>query len=150
MTQDLFAKFDKEYDVAGLQADIKDAADNNANYKEVPDGDYEVAITKMELKASSKGNPVVSVWFKIVNGEYKNQLIFAYFTLTSGYGIHKCNEFLRSLGSHVAVDFTTFSAYGNLVAELSEYVKDYEFALEYTHNTKGYADYIITDVFELQ
>ena len=150
MAQDLFAQFDKQYDVAGLQADIKDVADNNASYKEVPDGDYEVAITKMELKATKEGKPMVSVWFKIVNGDYKGQLIFANFVLTSGFGIHKCNEFLRSLGSNLDVDFTTFSAYGKLVAELFEYAKDYEFALEYIHNSRNYPEYTINDIFELQ
>lgn len=150
MTNNLFAEFDKQYDVAGLQADIKAAADNTQTYEEVPDGDYEVAITKMELKASSKGSPMVSVWFKIVNGSHKGQLIFANFVLTSGFGIHKCNTFLRSLGANFAVDFTTFSEYGALVAELFEYAKDYEFALCYTHNNKGYAEYEITDIFALQ
>lgn len=149
MTQDLFAQFDKMYDLEGLKADIKSASENKTDYEEVPDGDYEVAITKMELKASSKGSPMVSVWFKIVEGSRKNQIIFANFMLTSGYGIHKSNEFLRSLGSNVNVEFTSFPQYAELVSELFEHAGNHEFGLEYTHNSKGYPEYKITDVFEL-
>lgn len=150
MTQELFAKFDKMYDVAGLKADIQSASENKPkDYKEVPDGDYEVKITKMELKESSKGNPMLSAWFNVVEGEYKGQIIFMNQVLTSGFGIHKANTFLRSLGSKLNVEFENFSQYGELIDELFDYANGYEYALEYTHNTKGYAEYNITDVFEL-
>ena len=149
MTQDLFAKFDKQFDLDGLRADIKSASENKTEYAEVPDGDYEVAITKMELKASSKGSPMLSVWFKIVDGSHKNQLIFMNQVLTSGFGIHKANTFLRSLGANFAVEFETFPQYGALITELFDYAQGYEFALEYTHNAKGFADYKITDIFAL-
>ena len=149
MTQDLFAKFDKQFDLAGLKADIQSATANKTEYEEVPDGDYEVAITKMELKESSKGSPMLSVWFKIVDGSRKNQMIFANLMLTSGFGIHKANEFLRSLGSSVNVEFENFKQYHNLVDELFEHASNHEYALKYTHNSKGYPEYEITDVFEL-
>lgn len=150
MTQDLFAKFDKMYDVAGLKEDIKKAAENKTDYDEVPDGDYEVAITKMELKESSNGNPMISAWFKIVDGSHKNQIIFANLMLTSAFGIHKANEFLRSLGSGLNVEFDGFSKYNELINQVFECSKSYEYALEYTHNSKGYPEYKINDVFELQ
>ena len=149
MTENLFAKFDKMYDVAGLKDDIAKAAENKRDYEEVPDGDYEVAITKMELKESSKGSPMVSVWFKIVDGDHKGQIIFANFVLTSGFGIHKSNEFLRSLGTGLDITFDVFTQYGLLIANVFEISKSYEYALEYTHNSKGYAEYKINDVFEL-
>lgn len=150
MAQDLFAQFDKEYDVAGLQEDIKAAAENKTDYEEVPDGDYEVAIHKMELKASSKGSPMLSAWFKIVNGSRKGQIIFMNQVLTSGFGIHKASEVLRALGTGLDVSFETYTQYGKLIAEIFEQSKAYEYALEYTHNSKGYAEFKITDIFELQ
>ena len=149
MTQDLFAKFDKMYDVAGLQADIKEAAAGKTEYEEVPDGDYEVAITKMELKASREGKPMLSVWFKIVDGSHKGAIIFKNQVLTSGFGLHMANTFLRSLGSTMNVEFNNFPQYAMLIAELFEYSKDYEYALEYTHNSKGFAEHKITDIFAL-
>ena len=44
-------------------------------FKEVPEGKYEVK-KKNELKQSKTGRPMVAFWFKILEGEYKNQYIF--------------------------------------------------------------------------
>ena len=77
MAQDMFSRWDKEIDTEGLQNDIAEAATNGGNgtYKEVPHGNYEVAVQQMELKASKKGDPMVSIWFKIVSdGDYKKFL----------------------------------------------------------------------------
>ena len=149
MTQELFAKFDKQFDVAGLKADLKSASTSKTDYDEVPDGDYETSIEKMELKASSKGSPMLSVWFKIVEGKYKNQRIFKNQVLTTSFGIHNANEFLRSLGSNMRVEFENFQQYGALIAELFEHTQGFEYAVEYTHNSKGFADHKITDIFAL-
>ena len=53
-----FSKFDKQVDLEGLKKDIEDSANND--FKEVPHGTYEVAITKLELKESKKGDPMVA------------------------------------------------------------------------------------------
>lgn len=150
MTQSLFAQFDKMYDVAGLQEDIKKAAENQRDYEEVPDGDYEVAINKMELQKSKSGKPMLTVWFKILEGSYKGQLIFMYQLVDEAFKIHIANEFLRGLATGLNVEFNSFVQYDTLIKEAFEISKSYEYALEYTHNSKGYASYKITDVFELQ
>ena len=74
----IFDKWNKSIDVAGLQKDIAEADQQNGSgdYKEVPDGTYEVKIEKIELKASSKGDPMVSMWFRILSGDFKNSMIF--------------------------------------------------------------------------
>lgn len=149
MAQDLFAQFDQMYDVAGLQADIKAAAESKTEYEEVPDGDYEVHIQKLELKKSSSGNPMVSCWFKIVDGTRKGQLIFMNQVITQGFQIHIVNEFLRSLGTGVNVEFESYSQYAKLLANVLDITENYEYALEYTHNKKGYAEFKIKDIFEL-
>lgn len=150
MTQDLFAKFDQMYDVDGLKEDIKKAADSKTDYEDVPDGDYEVAITKMELKESRSHKPMLSVWFKIVDGSRKGQLIFMNQLVDEAFKIHIANEFLRSLGTGLNIEFDKYSQYHGLIAQVFESSKSYEYALEYTHNSKGYAEYKITDVFECE
>lgn len=62
-----YSKFDKQVDVEGLKKDVKEAQENggSGDYKEVPFGDYEVSVDKMELSESKKGDPMVSIWFKI-------------------------------------------------------------------------------------
>ena len=150
MTNNLFAEFDKMYDVAGLQADIKEAAENGGNREEVPHGDYEVAINKMELKKSNAGNPMVSVWFKVLAGNHKNQLIFMNQVITQGFQIHIANEFLRSLNTGLDIEFKSYSQYGQLIQDVFEATKDFEYGLEYTENNKGYSVFKITEVFTLQ
>lgn len=150
MTQDLFAQFDKMYDVAGLQADIKEAAEKGGNRGEVPHGDYEVAINKLELKKSSNGNPMVSVWFKVLTDDHKGQLIFMNQVITQGFQLHIANEFLRSLNTGLDIEFTSYSQYGALLQDVFEATKNFEYGLEYTENNKGYSVFKITDVFALQ
>ena len=75
----MFDKWDEAIDIEGIKKDIAEAVANGGqgNYKEVPHGNYEVAVQQMELKASKKGDPMVSIWFKIVSdGEYKGSMIF--------------------------------------------------------------------------
>lgn len=95
-----FSKFDNEMDLAGLMEDIENAAKDggNGDFKEVPLGDYEVSIDKLELGVSKKGSPMLICWFKILNGEYKNSRLFMNQVMTSGNGIHHANEFFAFAG----------------------------------------------------
>ena len=69
----IWDKFDKEID-EDFQKDIENA--ENQEFVEVPHGEYEVKVQQMELKISKSGNPMLSIWFKIVAGDYNNNLIF--------------------------------------------------------------------------
>lgn len=146
----IWDKFDKTIDVEGLQKDVVDAAENGGgSFKEVPEGDYEVEITKLELKESKKGDPMLSCWMKILQGEFKGSLIFYNQVLTTGFGLHNANEFMRSLDSDVEVTFSNFKQYNDVILDVGEAVMDkLEFVLKYGKNTKGFNTYEITDVFE--
>ena len=50
MENNIFEKWDEEIDTTGLAADVAEAAENggSGNYKEVPHGEYEVAIDKQK------------------------------------------------------------------------------------------------------
>ena len=144
-----FSKFDKQVDLEGLKKDIADSANND--FKEVPNGTYEVAITKLELTESKKGNPMLSCWMKVVSdGEYKGSLIFMNQVVTSGYQIHICDEFLRSLGTDVDVTFESYSQYADMILDTFEKIDgNFEYGLELGETNKGFKTYTITDVFEL-
>lgn len=143
-----FSKFDKQVDLEGLKKDIEDSA--SSDFKDVPLGSYEVAITKLELGESKKGDPMVKVWFKVVSeGEYKGSLIFMNQVITKGFQIHIVDEFLRSLESGVDVHFESYSQYAELLADIYEAIEgNYEYALKYGEN-KGFNTFEITEVFEL-
>ena len=147
----LWEKFDKAIDLEGLQADIKDAQDNGASFKEVPHGQYEVKIEKLELVASkSKGDPMVTCWMNVLEGEYKGNRIFYNQVINQGFQIHLTNEFLRSLESGIDVHFENYSQYGELLMDIHEAIDGMlEYGLYYGEGKKGFSTYEITDVYEV-
>ncbi len=146
-----FSKFDKKVDLEGLKQDITEAEENGGGeFKEVPHGNYEVAITKLELDESKKGDPMVKVWFKILEGEYKGSLIFMNQVITRGFQIHIVDEFLRSLETDIEVGFVSYADYAQLLMDIYEAVNgNYEYGLKYGEN-KGFNTFEITDVFEVE
>lgn len=156
----IFEQWDKQIDTAGLQKDVEEAAKNGGQgeFKEVPHGEYEVAVQQMELKASKKGDPMVSIWFKIVSdGEYKGSMIFYNQIVTQGFQVHMVNEMLRKMTSEMTdapvVEFVTYKQYSELLMDIYEAVADnFEYGLKYTANKKNkdFSDFEILDVFVLE
>ena len=148
----IWDKFDEAIDTKGLQEDVKEAKENGTgSFKEVPHGQYEVEVNKMELIASKKGDPMVTIWFKVVSGEYKGSLIFFNQVITQGFQIHIVNELLRSMDTGLDIEFKTYKQYGNLLMDVMEEIDgQLEFALKYGEGKKGFSTYEITDVFEVE
>ena len=146
---DMFEKWNSNIDLAGLKQDIKDAQDNNKEFEAVPHGEYEVKLDKLELKATKKGDPMVSAWFTILNGKYKNSKLFMNQVVTQGFQIHIVNEFLRSMKTDIDVDFEDYKQYAELLLDVAEFcdANNLEFAIKYEDN-KGYDKFTITEVFE--
>lgn len=146
---DIFEKWNESADLKGLQNDIKDAQDNNKEFEKVPHGEYEVKIDKMELKASKKGDPMVSIWFTILEGKYKKSKLFLNQVITQGFQIHIVNELLKSMGTDLAIEFVDYKQYADLLLDVAEEcdTNKLEFALKYEDN-KGYDKFTITEVFE--
>ncbi|MFR1138135.1 MAG: DUF669 domain-containing protein [Anaerococcus vaginalis] len=145
-------KFDNSVDVEGLNKDLQENKDNHGEYKEVPLGEYEVKVDEMKLTTSKKGDPMLSIWFKILDGDYKNSLIFYNQILNLGFQIHMANEMLRSFdtGIEVLSEFKGYAALNELILDISEEIdsQGLEYALKYDENKKGYKTFEITDVFE--
>ena len=150
MSKNIWEEFDEKIDVEGLAKDAKEATENGGgNFKEVPLGTYEVEVNKMELTKSKKGDPMLTIWFKILTGEYKGSLIFYNQVISQGFGIHNANEMLRSLDSGVEIEFVSFKKYHEMLLDIVESITDnLEYALKYDKNSKGYNTYEIVDVFE--
>jgi hypothetical protein len=148
----IWDKFDEAIDTKGLADDVKEAAVNGTgSFKEVPHGEYEVEVNKMELIASKKGDPMVSIWFKVVSGEYKGSLIFFNQVITQGFQIHIVNELLRSMDIGLDIQFKTYKQYGSLIMDIAEAIDgQLEFALKYSKGKKDFSTYEITEVFEVE
>ena len=147
----MFEKWNNSIDVKGLQEDIKKAQENNSGeYKDVPHGEYEVKLDKIELKATKETKePMVSAWFTILEGEYKKQKLFMNQKVTQGFQIHIVNQFLKSMGTDVNIEFIDYKQYADLLLDVAEAVdaNKLEFAIKYEDN-KGYDKFTITEVFE--
>lgn len=156
MENNIFAQWDNNADLKGIDKDVREAEKNSGggNFKEVPHGKYEVSIEKMELKATKKGDPMVSVWMKICDGEFKGSLIFMNQVITQGFQIHIVNEFLRSLTKGCAVpviEFKSYSQYANLLMDIHELIADsFEYGINYSQTSKGFDTFEVLEIYPLE
>ena len=148
----VFDKWNKSIDVDGLAKDTKEAEtnSNSGDYPEVPVGKYEVKIEKLELRESSKGDPMVTAWFRILKGNHANQLLFMNQVITQGFQIGQVNQFLRDIDVVDDVEFKDFNQYNDLIMDVFENLTEQglEFLLDYRQNDKGFSIYKIKEVYE--
>lgn len=146
-----FSKYDKMVDLEGLQADVKEAMENGGEFKDAPHGTYEVQIEKLELGMSKSDKPMIKIWYKILEGEYKNNKIFHNQLVDTGQKIHIAKQLLDSFSEdEKPIEFETYQQYAEDIDELKKYIDDnkLEYSLEYSKNKNGYDTYRILEVFE--
>lgn len=142
-----WGKLDQSVDLDALQEDIK-TAEENGDRPDVPDGNYEVEITQMELKQSKKGDPMLSIWFKILSGEFNGSLIFYNGVMQPansnafGFQVHRNNSMLRDIwdAEDDEVKFKNFSQYAKLIEEIAGDVisnSEYQYELKQEPNKKN-------------
>lgn len=149
----IFDKWNQEYNCEEIVKEIE-SQNSPKSFEEVPYGEYEVSVEKLELVESKKGQPMLSAWFKIVNGDFENSIIFYNQVITSAFQISKCNNLLRSLARDIPdceIKFDNFSQYDTTITTLHDKIKGYfEYALVYKEGKKGFKEYEITEVFHIQ
>ena len=150
----IWDKFDKEIDTEGLAEDIKEAADNGGSFPDVPHGTYEVEVSKLELIESKAGDPMVTIWFKVLEGGHKGSMIFMNQVITRGFQIHIVNEILRQMvinEPQINIDFQTYNQYGNLLMDVAETIDGkYEFLLNYEKGKKDFSTYLIGEIYVVE
>ncbi len=152
-------KFDKQVDLEELQEDVQEVEENGGgDYKEIPEGEYEVAVEKMEMIESKKGDPMLSIWFTILEGDYEGQKIFYNGVMQPqndnafGFQTHRNNQMLRALWDcdYDDVKFKGFADYADLVLDIHEDIdEEFEYLLSKTVDKKGYDQYEILEVYEV-
>ncbi len=149
----IWDEFDNTIDTKAIKDDIASGAASSGSFKEVPPGEYEVSVEKMELVATKETHrPMLSVWFKVLSeGAYKGSLIFMNQVIDQSFQVHIANEFLRSLDSGLEVEFNTYKQYGNLIMDIHEAISGkLEYGLKYSKNSKGFSQFEIMEVFEVE
>lgn len=120
--------------------------------KKIESGIYKVNVVKMELKASKNGDPMVSIWFKIVpQGKYTNKLIFMNQVITEGYQIHMVNNLLKDLTenlSDIDIEFKNYKQYSKLLDDVVKMIRNkFIYLLKYDRNNNGYKFFKIVKTF---
>lgn len=152
----IWDNFDEIINVESLKEEVKNVEKNNVNtgeFVEVPHDKYEVRIDKMFPNVSKKGDPMLTIWFTIINhDEFEGQKIFYNQPLKNSWGIHFANELMRSMGTNIEIEFTNMSSYANIIEEVFKYIQDnkLEYALDYRENKKNpkFNEYEILEVFK--
>lgn len=146
-----YAKFNASVDIDGLKAEIEKAGQSTGEYGEVPvNHDYDVEVEKLELTESKKGDPMVTCWFRIIDGDYTGQMLFMNQVVTQGFQIHIVNTLLRSLRSGLEIGFENFEQYGTLIEDVFDNISEkYEYTLRYG-SRKGFPTFTIKDAYELE
>lgn len=144
-----FSKFDSMFNLEGLKEDIKAAADRNTERVEVPDGQYECKVEKMEMKESKTGNPMISIWFRIVAGDFKNSVLFMNQTIHTGFGLHTAKKTLSDMDTGLPIDFQSFTQFASLIESVKEAIETQklEYAVKYTTTKNDFKNFEITEVF---
>ena len=142
-----FSRFDELVDLDALREGIEKASSGSGDFEEVPYDTYEVSIEKMLLKESKSGKPMLSVWWRIIAGDYDGQMIFQNQVIEKPFQIHVSNQLLRSLKTGIDVDFQSYSQYATLVDEVREEAQKREYALEYGEK-KGFKTFAIVEVYQ--
>lgn len=97
----------------------------------VPHGIYDVEIAKMELCSSVHGEPMVTIWFKILTGEHEGSMIFYNQVITQAFQVHAVNELLRSLKTNHRIVFRNYLQYGELLTSVWLTTPTKRFSLNY-------------------
>lgn len=147
----LLSKFNTKINLEEIRKDLFDMSSKQMTHEEVPSGLYEVKVEKMEIRPTRKEDPMLSIWFRILDGKYKNQFIFFNRVLTTGKNISMACTFMRSLKTGVEVEFEDFVQYNDVIQEVFTTInrRRYEFALKYTRQENGFDEHEIKEVFEV-
>lgn len=145
-------------ELAKSQKEIQDNANGGGQREEVPVGKYEVKVDKLECKKSSKGNPMVSIWFRILEGKFEKSVIFYNGVFMEDWMRHRVAKILSDIlddGDRTAeINLILKSAN---IEEINDFCMDiheavdgkFEYLLDYGQS-KGYQTYKIEEVFDAE
>lgn len=148
-------KFDEKFKVKEVQKKVKKLnkkTEKKKNFKKVPHSPtegYEVCVEKIELKESKAGNPMVTVWFRIIEGEFKNHFLFYNQIVKEVWQIQLANNFLENLKQDFEISFESYSQYGKLLEDLEWEVKgQLAYKLLYAEGKNGFSTFEIVEWWE--
>lgn len=155
----IFEKYSSKINSEELAASQKEIQANatSTDRPEIPAGKYEVKVDNIEAKTSSKGNPMVSIQFRILAGKYEKSCIFYNGVFHEDWMRHRVAKMLSDLiadGDNTAMVNLilkgSLSEVNNFCMDVAEDIsgKKLEYLLDYGVDKKGYQTYKIAEVYE--
>lgn len=147
-----FSKYNNMFNVDELKKQMKEIEENGGDdYPDIPCGTYAVEIEKLELTETKKEpkRPMLSVWFKILDGEFEGNRIFMNQVCSEPFQLHVVKKFLTSLGSSIPVEFDGFVKFANVIMDIAEDIEEHKLSYDLDYGEKkGYKTFNILDVYE--
>lgn len=143
-------------ELAASQKEIQDNANGGGQREDVPVGKYEVKVDRLECKLSKNGNPMVSIWFRILTGKFEKSVIFYNGVFGQDWMRHRVAKMLSDLlddGDRTAeinliLKSGTVDEINNFCMDIHEAIDGKcEYLLDYGLS-KGYNTYKIEEVYE--
>ncbi|MBR4313915.1 MAG: DUF669 domain-containing protein [Lachnospiraceae bacterium] len=118
--------------------------------KKVSDGIYRIEIMDMAVKQSKRGNWMIQVGYKILNGKYENSVLWSFFVIRQS-NILVNNAFLKSLGTSIPIECTSITQYQKLVDDIFITIRgDKEYDAELTTSFNGFTSIKIIKSYDIE
>ena len=118
--------------------------------KKVSDGIYRIEIMDMVVKQSKRGNWMIQVGYKILNGKYENSVLWSFFVIRQS-NILVNNAFLKSLGTSIPIECTSITQYQKLVDDIFITIRcDKEYDAELTTSFNGFTSIKIIKSYDIE
>lgn len=135
-----FSAFDKQINLDQLKKDTEEIKKNGGtgDFPEIPAGNYNAKVEKLELGATKDGRPMLRAMFRITEGDYKKHCLFfnrvLFGTKNDANMIAGAMTWLESLEPSEDVGPIVFNGYSDLaelVMDIAEDISDLEYKVEY-------------------
>ena len=151
----IWEQFDNNTDLEEFEQGVKNAENQSGDFEDLPHGKYEVALQNIELKPTKKkGDPMIVSVFKVIEGNHKGRLIWVNQVVDTPVKMNIGLRFINDMKPDTKVSFDKSGGMSKLAEDLvdagEEISKTKEFVLEFGQNKKGYDQYSIETVFELE
>ena len=146
-----FDKFtDKLTDAFYSEVEEIEKLNESMNFNKVPDGEYKVEIIDMAVKQSRKGNWMIQVLFKILEGKYENDVVPAYM-MVNKRNIESNNEFLTSLDSGIKVECVSITQYKQLVDDIFVVIlHEKQYDIKVSTSASGFTNYKVLNAYTVE
>lgn len=136
---DIFAKYMNQFNTDEIEKSKEEIQQNSNEYQEVPVGKYVVKVDQISCGHSkNSGNPMVTIWFKIIEGKYANSLIFYNGVFYQDFMRHNVAKLLSSL-----LDNPKTEAMVNLILKSSDVTEINDFCLDVHEEINGKLEYLL-------